>query len=174
MKNLKNQKGITLVELLIGALMSLIILSAVLGFYVTQHDHWLVQEGISDMQQNSRALLDELTRYIRKAGYGMAAGQTCFQITGDTLTIFVKETAKVDTTKFYVSNAVAAHPNLMKKVNTQAAQLFAENIESVQFVQAGTAIQVNLTAREDTKDDTYIGDKYRRRVLQSRIKIRNL
>lgn len=173
MKTLKNQKGITLVELLIGALMSLIIVSAVLGFYVTQHDHWLVQEEISDMQQNGRALLDELTRYIRKAGYGMA-GSTAFRIDGDTLTIFVKESAKVDTTKFYVSTAVANHPNLMKKVNTQAAQLFAENIESVQFVQSGTAIQVNLTAREDTKDDTYTGDKYRRRVLQSRIKIRNL
>ena len=173
MRKLKNQNGITLVELLIGALMSLIIVSAVLGFYVTQHDHWLVQEEISDMQQNGRAVLDELTRYIRKAGYGMA-GQTCFQITGDTLTIYVKETAKVDTTKFYVSTAVANHPNLMKKVDNQAAQLFAENIESVQFVQSGTAIQVNLTAREDTKDDTYTGDKYRRRALQSRIKIRNL
>jgi len=70
MKNLKNQKGITLVELLIGALISIIIVSAVLGFYITQHNHWLVQEEISDMQQNSRALLDELTRYVRKAGYG--------------------------------------------------------------------------------------------------------
>ena len=173
MKKLNNQKGLTLVELLIGALMSLIILSAVLGFYVTQHDHWLVQEEVSDMQQNGRALLDELTRFIRKAGYGMA-GQTAFRITGDTLTIFVKETGKVDTTQFYVSNADALHPNLMKKVNTQAAQLFAENIESIQFVQTGTMIQVNLTARENTKDDTYIGDKYRRRALQSRIKIRNL
>src|SRR4030067_2168812 len=115
MKKLNNQKGITLVELLIGALMSLIILSAVLGFYVTQHDHWLVQEEVSDMQQNGRALLDELTRFIRKAGYGMA-GQTAFRITGDTLTIFVKETGKVDNTQFYVSNADALHPNLMKKV----------------------------------------------------------
>ncbi len=173
MKALKNQKGITLIELLIGALMSLIIVSAVLGFYVTQHDHWLVQEEVSDMQQNGRAVLEELTRFVRKAGYGMA-GQTAFRITGDTLTIFVKETGKVDTTQFYVDVSNATHPNLMKKVNTQAAQLFAENIESIQFVQAGTMIRVNLTARENTKDDTYIGDKYRRRVLESRIKIRNL
>lgn|SRR5574341_690887 len=173
MKKLKNQRGITLVELLIGALMSIIIVSAVLGFYITQHDHWLVQEEVSDMQQNGRAVLEELTRFIRKAGYGMA-GQTAFRITGDTLTIFVKETGKVDTTQFYVDVTDAAHPNLMKKVNTQAAQLFAENIESIQFVQAGTMIRVNLTARENTKDDTYVGDKYRRRTLESRIKIRNL
>ena len=173
MKKLKNQKGITLVELLIGALMSLIIASAVLGFYLNQHEQWLIQEEISDMQQNCRATIDELTRYLRKAGYMMPL-QTAYVIGGNSITVYFKDSTKVDTVQFYVSNTDPLHPNLMRKVNKLQPELFAENIETIQFVQAGTMIQLTLTARENTKDESFPGDHYRRRTIQSRIKLRNL
>lgn len=172
---LMNSRGITLVEILIGGLMSLIIAASVMEFYIHQHNQWLAQEQISDMQQNSRAIMEELSRQIRSAGYGMA-GQTLFQIKGDTLTLYSNPAAKVDTTKFYIDKSDALHPNLVKKVNNGAAQLFAENISQITFTQlGGSAIQINFTAREDRPDEEYpFNSGYRTRQFTSLIKLRNV
>ncbi|MFQ6002509.1 MAG: PilW family protein [Candidatus Zixiibacteriota bacterium] len=74
MAKIKDEKGITLMELLIALLLTFIVGSAALEFYVSQHNQWLVQEQISDMQQNARATMNELATNIRMAGYGMPQG----------------------------------------------------------------------------------------------------
>ncbi len=85
-----NQTGISLVELLIGSLISLIIAAGIMEFYLTQHNQWLAQEQVSDMQQNGRAVMDELTGKIRIAGYGMPKGCRYFYASNtdpDTITV---------------------------------------------------------------------------------------
>jgi Tfp pilus assembly protein PilW len=175
LKHLTSNRGITLVEILIGSLMSLLIAAALMEFYITQHNQWMTQEKISDMQQNSRAVLDEISRQVRSAGFGMTA-QPFYQIKGDSLVVYSKPGADVDTIRFYVDNSVTAHPSLMKKVDTGAAQMFAENITQISFVQAGTgALQVTFTAREDRPDQDYNSNSgYRTRQVTSRIKLRNV
>ena len=175
MKFLKNNRGITLVEILIGSLMSLIIAASLMEFYIHQHNQWLTQEKISDMQQNSRAVMEELTRQVRSAGYGMAI-LPFYQINGDTLTVFTKPGANVDTIRYYVDNTDTLHPNLVKKVDTGAAQLFAENITRIIFTQLGSgALQLTFTAREARKDEDYASNGgYRTRQVTSRVKLRNV
>ncbi|OGC94836.1 MAG: hypothetical protein A2142_03660 [candidate division Zixibacteria bacterium RBG_16_48_11] len=175
MKHLKSNRGVTLVEILIGSLMSLIIAASLMEFYIHQHNQWLTQEKISDMQQNCRALLEELSRQIRSAGYGMSI-VPFYQIDGDTLTIFTKPGADVDTIRYYVDRTDTLHPNLVKKVDTGQAQLFAENISQISFSQLGTgAIQISFTAREARKDEDYAANGgYRTRQVTSRVKLRNV
>ena len=175
MKFLKNNRGITLVEILIGSLMSLIIAASLMEFYISQHNQWITQEKISDMQQNSRAVLEELTRQIRWAGFGISL-QPYYQINGDTLVLFTKPGANVDTIRFYIDNSNSLHPNLVKKMDTNPAQLFAENISQISFAQLGSgAIQVSFTAREDRPDEDYASNSgYRTRQVTSRIKLRNV
>jgi len=175
LKHILNQRGVSLIEILIGSLISLIIAAAVMEFYITQHNQWLTQEKISDMQQNGRAVMEELTRQVRSAGYGMSANPF-YRINGDTLTVYRKPGADVDTIRFYISRSDTLHPNLMKKVDTQAAQLFAENITQITFTQLGTgALQVTFTAREARKDEDYASNNgYRTRQLTTRIKLRNV
>jgi Tfp pilus assembly protein PilV len=175
LKHFLNQRGISLIEILIGSLISLIIAAAVMGFYITQHNQWLTQEKISDMQQNGRAVMEELTRQVRSAGFGMSAAPF-YRINGDTLIVYRKPGADVDTIRFYISRSDTLHPNLMKKVDTQSAQLFAENITQITFTQLGTgALQVSFTAREARKDEDYASNNgYRTRQLTTRIKLRNV
>jgi Tfp pilus assembly protein PilW len=172
---LTDNRGITLIEILIGSLMSLIIAASLMQFYVNQHNQWLVQEQISDMQQNSRAVLEELSRQIRSAGFGMS-GQTVFQINADTLTLYTKPGANVDTIRYYIDNTDSLHPNLVRKTDGNPAELFAENISQVTFTQMGSsAIQISITAREDRPDEDYaFNSGYRTRQITTRVKLRNV
>jgi len=63
--------GFTLVELMVALFLTSIVVTAVLGTYINQHKVVLVQEQVSDMQQNARTAIDELTRQVRMAGFAL-------------------------------------------------------------------------------------------------------
>jgi prepilin-type N-terminal cleavage/methylation domain-containing protein len=71
---LKSQAGFSLLEVLVAAALTAIISVAVLELYRTQHQNYLTQEEISDVQQAGRASIDELARHIRMAGNGLPQG----------------------------------------------------------------------------------------------------
>ncbi len=173
MVRVKNQKGITLVELLIACLLTFIVGSAALEFYSSQHNQWLAQTDVSEMQQNARALKDELTTSIRSAGYGIIVGHPRMVVTSNTLTIYRKDSTKIDTIQYYLSTANPDHPSLVKQINQDTPQVFAEDIESVQFSRSGNLITVTLVAREGRRDPEYAGDGYRRRTLIVSAEVRN-
>ncbi len=70
-KNKTNEKGFTLLEVMIALAIMGVVTAAVMQAYVTQHENYMVQEDISDIQQNARASVDELVRNVRMAGYGI-------------------------------------------------------------------------------------------------------
>jgi type II secretory pathway pseudopilin PulG len=170
---LKGHKGITLVEILIAALLTLIIGAAALGFYVSQHNSWLVQEDVSEMQQNLRVVLDEISKNIRRAGYGVPAGHPTIVLGSDTLTLFYQDSVQIDTVQYYVSWVDTLHPRLVRKVNANYARAYAEDIESITFGQAEKLITVTIVAREPRRDPEYTGDGYRRRTITSKALVRN-
>ena len=59
-------RGITIVEMLIASFMSLLVAGASLHFYLSQHQSWLAQNDVSDVQQNARATLDEIADAVCK------------------------------------------------------------------------------------------------------------
>jgi prepilin-type N-terminal cleavage/methylation domain-containing protein len=67
-------EGFTLVELLIAVAIAGVVISAGFGVYLTQHEGWIIQEQITDMQQNARVAMHELETRIRMAGYGLPGG----------------------------------------------------------------------------------------------------
>jgi type IV pilus assembly protein PilW len=170
--SVNSQKGLSLVELLIAVILTVIMGSAMLDFYISQHNQFLVQEEISDMRQNGRVAMDEITKNIRKAGYGLT-GQPSISVGTDTLKVYFKDGSQTDTIVYYISRADTLHSNLMKKVGSGAAQVFAENIDSLRFTQSEKLIHVRIVAREDTKDDHFHGDKYHQIILSSNVEVRN-
>jgi len=172
-RKLKNQRGMTLVEILVAGILTFIVGGVALEFYASQHNQWLAQTDVSDMQQNVRTLLDELTTNIRSAGYGIMTSHPRIQLTSNTLTLFYKDSTKIDTIQYYVSYADSLHPNLVKKINQASPQVFAEDIESIQFTRTGNIVTVTLVAREGRKDPEYALDGYRRRTLTADVELRN-
>jgi len=71
---LRNIAGLSLIEVLIAMFLTGVVTAAVFKVYINQHKHWTVQGEVTDMQQNARAAIDELTRQIRMAGYSLPLG----------------------------------------------------------------------------------------------------
>jgi prepilin-type N-terminal cleavage/methylation domain-containing protein len=94
----------------------------------------------------------------------------------------------IDMFKFYIDRTDTNHPNLIEQHVLETPQVYAENIEDLQF-RYGLAngvyvdvppaasvvrdVQISLVARTDKKDLQFAGE-YRRRTLTSEVKIRNL
>jgi len=90
MRNFYNQKGFTIIEMIIAAGATVIIIGSALSVYLTQHKHMIVQDQISEMQQNVRAGIEELAIKIRMAGYNVPVGLealTAYNTNPDTIEI---------------------------------------------------------------------------------------
>ena len=117
--------------------------------------------------------IDGLSRSRRPVSYGIITGHPSVRVTSDTLTINRKDSTKIDSIHYYISSANTLHPNLVKKINQDAASVFAENIESVWFVRSGALITIMPVAREGRRDPEYATDGYGRRTLIARAEVRN-
>jgi type IV pilus assembly protein PilW len=62
-------RGFTLIELLISLLVGSIVMAAVMTSFQSQHNTYLAQDQVVEMQQNARVAMDMLVRDIRSAGY---------------------------------------------------------------------------------------------------------
>ncbi len=64
-----NNRGLTLVELMIAILISFLVMAATYSFYRSQERTAMVQQELAVVQQDLRAAMQMLTRDIRMAGY---------------------------------------------------------------------------------------------------------
>jgi len=90
MCKLGQQRGVSLLEILVALAITGVVTLAVFKTYITQHRHYLVQEDITDIQQNARAAIDEITKHVRMAGYGLPMTLTAIQAANtnpDTITL---------------------------------------------------------------------------------------
>ncbi len=270
-----NQKGFTLIELMVSLVIMGVITTAAYSFYLNQHKQWIVQDQIADMQQNARVSMDELVEKLRMAGYvdlppaiGAIVAEDanpdtitirfnsrdCFATIGkdmplpskplhfDEVECFEESTwvyvmvpesdtlypygewffitkisinagqgwqelihglgslsiaypqgslvLQLEEYKYYIDQTTdPSHPKLMRQVNGLTPQVYAEDIEDLQFVytladgsttstpanpDSIRTVVVRITARTERQDPDYPGDHYRRRVFSSRVQVRNL
>lgn len=71
---LVKETGFSLVEVLIAALVAGFAIAAAMQVFINQNKNQIVQAGVTDMQQNGRATVDELVQKIRQAGYRLPKG----------------------------------------------------------------------------------------------------
>jgi len=69
-----NQRGFTLIELMVALVLSFILIGAIYQAFVSQQKAYTIQDQVAEAQQNARMALNILLRDIRMAGYGMADG----------------------------------------------------------------------------------------------------
>jgi prepilin-type N-terminal cleavage/methylation domain-containing protein len=73
-KRIHEQKGFTLVELMVVVAIFFFILAGVFTAYITQHHASVIQAQVTDTQQNARIAMDFFSKEIRMAGFGKPAG----------------------------------------------------------------------------------------------------
>ena len=64
-----NQKGLTLVELMVAMAIASVLIAGIYTFYQNQLKSHVTQEVIMDMQQDARAAMYMMIREVRMAGY---------------------------------------------------------------------------------------------------------
>lgn len=138
---LQNERGLTIIELLIGALIALGIGAATFEFYQAQHKLFLAQNEVVERQGNLRFAMEDLTKLVRRAGYRLVGGDILRVSTAfDTLEVFLGNDSDLtcDTVRYYV-NRFDSPPSLIKQLNQTTPSVFAEGIDSAVFVPAGGA-----------------------------------
>jgi len=78
-----NERGFTIVELLVGLAIGLILLGVAVKIFLVQQRAYSVQEQLSEMQQNIRAAMDMIVKESKMSGYN-PTGASFNGITYDT------------------------------------------------------------------------------------------
>ena len=66
----RKKNGLTLIELIIALVLSSILIAALYRVFISQQKIFMVQDQVSDIQQNVRIAISQMTKKIRMAGYG--------------------------------------------------------------------------------------------------------
>lgn len=189
MNYIRNDKGFTVIELLIALFITGIIAAAGLQFYIQMHNSALTQEEISDMQQSSRASLEEISHSLRMAGFKIDTTHPAYLINGESLYVFASITKPVDTILYYVesipdsnlvlesslSDAGLKPRRLMVKMNHGSPEIFADNIHSLSFNAINpTTVEVTLIVQPMKADIAWSQNEgYRTYSAVERVKVRN-
>jgi prepilin-type N-terminal cleavage/methylation domain-containing protein len=70
----RDHRGFSLMEVLVALILSAVVTTAAFKAYVNQHKSYMIQDDVTNIQQNARACLDQLTRQVRMAGYQLPNG----------------------------------------------------------------------------------------------------
>lgn len=73
-KRLYSDRGFTVVEVLIASIVAGIAMTAAFAVFINHNKNHQIQAGVTQMQQNGRAAIDELVTNIRRAGYKLPLG----------------------------------------------------------------------------------------------------
>ena len=72
--NLKNSKGASLIEILIGAALGVLVLGAVISIYIKEDQVISRESEETDIRAKGRHLIKFLAEEIRMAGFGLPPG----------------------------------------------------------------------------------------------------
>jgi Tfp pilus assembly protein PilW len=181
-KILRDIRGITVLEMLIASFLSFLVAGASLHFYLSQHKSWMTQNDVADVQQNARASLDEIASHLRMAGYETHTYPS-FEVNTNSLTVYTVRDSQIDTIRYFVGygdyvsyQEDANQPMLFRRINHNPPEIFAEGVETLNVKQlTGTLFEIAVTARSSKKEEKVIDqDGHRRRVLTTRVRIRNI
>ena len=148
-----NRKGFTLVELLIAIAISGIVAGAIFTAFQSQQKSYLIQDQVTEMQQNLRAGTDLMVREIRMAGYDpyVDSGAGITAAVGNTLTFtlvadndsydndndtITDEIGELKTIQYDLYDAYSDGDNdIGRQVGSSSSskRAAAENIEEIEF-----------------------------------------
>lgn len=158
----RNNKGFTLIELMITMLVFSVIIAAVYATHISQQRTYQVQGQVTEIQQNIRAALYFMTSDIRMAGYDPTdsanfgitialAGRLQFTVdTDDDGTLDADETfdigfsTVIDADGNGIPDTVSAGVPVADRLGKQSGgaggyQALAENIQAVEFLYLNAA-----------------------------------
>ena len=146
-----DSKGFTLIELLIAMAITGIVAGAIFTAFQSQQKSYLIQDQITEMQQNLRAAMDIMVREIRMAGYdpygnsgaGIVAAtgnSISFTLVSDNDTLdndndtITDETGELKTITYSLYDAYGDNDtDIGRRIGAGVNAPVAENIDNLEF-----------------------------------------
>jgi hypothetical protein len=127
----------------------------------------LSQEEMLNIQQLNRVCLEEIGSNLRSAGYGVTGDG--YNINGDSLAIYKRGAAKIDTVQYFLKEFTDAEYatmtglvngtsvyKLMKQSNAAAPQEFADYVTDLRYTEISSdLIAVTLETITTKRDETF-------------------
>jgi type IV pilus assembly protein PilW len=166
---LRKIEGFTLIELLVSMSIGMVILAAVTTTFMSQTRIYNAQEQINEMQQNTRGVLDIITRELKMAGYNPNGGSFS-GVTYNTTQLMVQadldssgEISTSSTANEQITYAYdSANQRITRAVGSGGAQMLAEHITVFTFSYldgTGAATTVSASIRQVSINITAITAK---------------
>ncbi|MDY6854102.1 MAG: prepilin-type N-terminal cleavage/methylation domain-containing protein [Thermodesulfobacteriota bacterium] len=200
MKESKKRRthGFTLIELMIALVITSMVVAGTFYYFTTQEKAFIVQEQITEMQQNARGGIDFISRELRMIGYGVTSGAIITEADSNAITFLgdIDGDGSPETIRYALD---ATNLQLTREVDFGGAVEVAENITSTGLVfqyfnnndnDLSTTdplplnatnrtnirrINVSVTARTDNPDPDYSANNgYRTISYTTNIRPRNL
>ena len=185
---LADNRGITILEVLIAAFITAIMVTATFRFYSAMQLQSEAQYEVSETHHICRASLHDIKKTLRVAGYKLS-GHPPYEINGDSLAVYFSLTQPVDTVLYflveYSDQEYAMVPNLptgrrlfnlMKQTNSSPPGLFANLITGIRYAPVDSAnMVVSISSQTSKQDNAYSpSNGYRSYSMVERVSIRNV
>lgn len=179
-----NRKGFTLVELLVAMAITGIVAGAIFTAFQSQQKSYLIQDQVTEMQQNLRAGMDIMVREIRMAGYDPTgfSGATILGANSNNINITMDidgdgNCSSTETITYSSYDAYSDGDNdIGRQVGSSSSskRAVAENIEEIEFYYTladGTtttasanpndirSVQITILARTGHQDSRFSNTK---------------
>ena len=69
-----NERGFTLIELMIASVISIVLLALVANIFKSQRETFVLQNELNRMQVNGRSAVDFFSRAVQNSGYNIVRG----------------------------------------------------------------------------------------------------
>lgn len=187
-RSFTNERGVTIIEMLIAALVMAVVLTAGFRFYTRMHLAAMAQDTVSELQHQGRNTLRDMRKTVRQAGYNVPPGHPPYQIKGDTLAVYYGMTQPVDTVLYFKSEFSSSDYDkminqptgkklfrLMKQVNHSAPTLYADYVNEFNVLKVNAmTLVMTIVVQSDNPDDKYTENNgYRTYSQGERVTMRN-
>jgi hypothetical protein len=182
------QRGYSILEVIIAALITGVLTTASISFYTKIHEQSETQYNVSEMQQLCRTSLYDIRKTLLQAGFKIS-GQEPYVIAGDTLRVYYNGIQPIDTIQYFLVEFTPAEyadvPDLpsgnqlyklVKKTNSDSATVFADFVTDINYNQLDSAnMVVTISVQALRSDESYApNDGFRIYSISERIKLRNV
>lgn len=159
MWNSRNNKGFTLIEIVIAVGISGILLGAIGFFLMTGSRTYQIAKDATDIQAEAQVLVSQLKDRILECNYTEDYNTdgnhlfTLYSISEDTNKIEKKEVFWLDTSegKLYYYELEGAAAAGMPTLGKEESRLFAEYVKELSVKRADTVVEVSVTLEKGSR-----------------------
>jgi prepilin-type N-terminal cleavage/methylation domain-containing protein len=160
-----NNKGLSLVEMLVALVISSIIVGGIYTLFVSQSKIYSKQEQVVEVQQNIRVAMNIMVRDLQMVGYDddttlMVTPSNPIVLSADSATIQYEKTGGVYQVRYWLNGTALQRDDLFN--NVAASEVLLENVDGLRFTpNVGTdgkvlGVQVMLVARTAGPDQNIL------------------